>query len=140
MNNLGTKSLSELKKLQSAVDREIAKRQQQSKGAVLREVEKLVRGAGLSVAELLGTGTADAPKRRGRKPKVTEAADANGAATPAKRKGRAKFANPDDPSKKWTGKGRKPQWLIDHLANGKTLDDLRIGKKAQPDEQAPPSE
>lgn len=26
----------------------------------------------------------------------------------------------------WTGKGRKPQWVLDHLAKGGTIDDLRI--------------
>lgn len=137
MNDLGSKSLSELRKLQTAVQREIAKRQQKSKDAVLREIEKVVRSAGLSVAELLGTDATE-PKRRGRKPKALVAKDSSDVAAPAKRKGRAKFANPDDPSKKWTGKGRKPQWVVNHLANGKTLDDLRIGRKAQSEEPALP--
>lgn len=26
----------------------------------------------------------------------------------------------------WTGKGRKPQWVIDYLATGKSLDDIKI--------------
>lgn len=28
----------------------------------------------------------------------------------------------------WTGKGRKPQWVVDHLATGESLDDLKIAK------------
>ena len=28
----------------------------------------------------------------------------------------------------WTDKGRKPQWVVDHLAKGGTDDDLRISK------------
>jgi len=28
----------------------------------------------------------------------------------------------------WTGKGRKPQWVIDFLAQGGTLDELKIQK------------
>ena len=28
----------------------------------------------------------------------------------------------------WTGKGRKPQWIIDFLAKGGSLDELRIQK------------
>ena len=26
----------------------------------------------------------------------------------------------------WTGKGRKPQWVLDHPPKGGTIDDLRI--------------
>lgn len=26
----------------------------------------------------------------------------------------------------WTGKGRKPKWVIDYLASGKSLDDIKI--------------
>ena len=28
----------------------------------------------------------------------------------------------------WTGKGRKPQWVLDFLAQGGTLDELKIQK------------
>lgn len=125
MSDLTSLTLAGLKKLQVAVAREIEKRQKKDKDAVLREIEKVAKSAGLSLADLLGGG-ASAPKRRGRQPKAvgTEAADA-----PVKRKARAKFADPDNPSKKWTGRGRKPQWVVNHLAAGKSLDDLKIGKK-----------
>lgn len=41
-------------------------------------------------------------------------------------KGVAKYANPADPSQTWTGKGRKPKWVIDELESGKTVEDLEI--------------
>lgn len=28
----------------------------------------------------------------------------------------------------WTGKGRKPQWVVEHLGKGGSLDDLKITK------------
>ena len=28
----------------------------------------------------------------------------------------------------WTGKGRKPQWVLDFLSKGGSLDDLKIQK------------
>ncbi|TCS66614.1 H-NS histone family protein [Primorskyibacter sedentarius] len=43
-----------------------------------------------------------------------------------KTKGVAKFVNPEDPSQTWTGRGRKPKWVIEHLDNGKPLEDLEL--------------
>jgi len=37
-----------------------------------------------------------------------------------------KYANPADASQTWTGKGRKPNWVNDALASGKSMDDLKI--------------
>ncbi|MEE4376745.1 MAG: H-NS histone family protein [Candidatus Competibacteraceae bacterium] len=41
-------------------------------------------------------------------------------------KGVAKYRNPEDPKQTWTGRGKRPNWLNDALASGKTLDDLSI--------------
>jgi DNA-binding protein H-NS len=41
-------------------------------------------------------------------------------------KGAAKYANPADQSQTWTGRGRKPNWVIAALEAGKSLDDLAI--------------
>ena len=38
-----------------------------------------------------------------------------------------KFANPDKPSQFWAGRGKQPQWVIEKLASGLALEDLRIG-------------
>ena len=38
-----------------------------------------------------------------------------------------KFANPDKPSQVWSGRGKQPQWVIEKLASGLALEDLRIG-------------
>jgi DNA-binding protein H-NS len=39
-----------------------------------------------------------------------------------------KFANPDQPSQVWSGRGRRPHWVIEKLASGRGLQDLRIGR------------
>jgi DNA-binding protein H-NS len=39
-----------------------------------------------------------------------------------------KFANPDDPSQVWSGRGKQPQWVTEKLASGLTLEDLSIGR------------
>jgi len=39
---------------------------------------------------------------------------------------RPKFANPDDPSQVWSGRGKRPQWVTEKLASGLTLEDMSI--------------
>jgi len=42
------------------------------------------------------------------------------------RKVAAKYANPDDPSETWTGRGRKPRWLSAKLKDGDRIDKYLI--------------
>lgn len=35
-----------------------------------------------------------------------------------------KYVNPDNHFESWTGKGRKPGWLLNKLATGATLEDF----------------
>jgi DNA-binding protein H-NS/nucleoside phosphorylase len=37
-----------------------------------------------------------------------------------------KYANPENPSQTWTGRGRQPGWVRELLASGKRLEDLEI--------------
>ena len=37
-----------------------------------------------------------------------------------------KFQNPAHPSETWSGRGKKPRWVRELLAAGRTLDDVRI--------------
>jgi DNA-binding protein H-NS len=39
-----------------------------------------------------------------------------------------KFANPDEPSQVWSGRGNRPQWITEKLASGQALEDLSIGR------------
>jgi DNA-binding protein H-NS len=39
-----------------------------------------------------------------------------------------KFANPDEPSQVWAGRGRQPRWVTEKLASGLALEDLSIGR------------
>jgi DNA-binding protein H-NS len=41
-------------------------------------------------------------------------------------KGAPKYANPADPTQTWTGRGRKPNWLIEAMDAGKSLDDMAL--------------
>lgn len=41
-------------------------------------------------------------------------------------KGAPKYANPNDPEQTWTGRGRKPNWVVAALEEGKSMDDLAL--------------
>ena len=40
--------------------------------------------------------------------------------------GAAKFRNPKDASQTWTGRGRKPNWLVEALKKGAKMDTFAI--------------
>lgn len=41
-------------------------------------------------------------------------------------KGVAKYRSSIDPNKTWSGRGRKPEWVLTFLGNGGTLEELEI--------------
>ena len=101
--DLSELSLADLKKLQKDVARAIENFAERERKAALADLEALARERGFTLAQLIedmGTKT--------RKPVAP------------------KYANPQDPSETWTGRGRKPRWVTAALDAGKTMDDLAI--------------
>lgn len=45
---------------------------------------------------------------------------------PKKKPSSPMYRNPEDPSQVWSGKGRKPNWLVTALEAGKSLEDFKI--------------
>lgn len=101
LNNL---SLKELKNLQGDVEKAIASYENRMKKEALSEIEAKAKAMGFTLAELLGTTS----KKR-----------SSGSVAP-------KYAHPENPSMTWTGRGRKPKWIEEALASGKSLADLAI--------------
>ncbi|AHM04082.1 histone-like nucleoid-structuring protein H-NS [Roseibacterium elongatum DSM 19469] len=101
--NLEKMSLEELKAHRKEVDAAIADFEKRRKQEALIAAQKAAQEFGFSLEDVMG---------------------AKGAKT--KTKGVPKYANPDDGSQTWTGRGRQPQWIKDALAAGKSLDDLAI--------------
>lgn len=61
-------------------------------------------------------------------------------ATPVK-PGAARYINPTNPEEHWPGRGRKPQWVTDHLAHGGRLEDLVASRQPEPSRaEAAPAE
>jgi len=49
-----------------------------------------------------------------------------GAVRAPRGKSAAKYANPDNRAETWTGRGRKPNWLVAKLKKGEKLDSFAI--------------
>jgi DNA-binding protein H-NS len=108
MADLSKYSLPELYQLQKDLEREIARRKVEDRQRAVAELQKRAAEFGFSISELFGT---DAGAKRG--------GGKRGAGVP-------QFRNPANASQTWSGRGRKPQWVNDHLARGGKIDDLRI--------------
>ena len=101
--NLNSMSLKELKDLQGQVSRAIASFEDRQKKEALAELEEKAREMGFSLAELTG---AQIPRKR----------------APAG----AKYANPANRSETWSGRGRKPRWFAEAIAQGRSPDELSV--------------
>ncbi|SMC29715.1 DNA-binding protein H-NS [Andreprevotia lacus DSM 23236] len=102
-------TLPELFQLQKDIDREIANRKVTDKHNLLVELQNLAAAKGFSLNEVLGIESGK--KLGGKKAAVA---------------GKAQFRNPADANQTWSGRGRKPQWALDWINAGKSIDDLRI--------------
>ena len=79
----------------------IAEKAKQEKVELKEKLASIASEAGYSLEELASTKTKKKPN------------------TPL-------YRNPDDKSQTWTGKGRKPNWLLTALEAGKSLEDFKI--------------
>jgi DNA-binding protein H-NS len=93
-------SKKELLKLQSDVEKALRTIDDREKAAARKAAEEAVSAYGFSLDELVAETKSN--------------------------KGVAKYVNPDDPSQTWTGRGRKPNWVLGALQAGKSRDDLEI--------------
>lgn len=103
--NLSKMSLKDLLNLQEDLEQAIVNAQLREKQEVLSQMEALAQERGFSMNELVG------PKGRGK---------AKGSVSAAK------YANPDNRAETWTGRGRKPNWLVAKLKKGAKVEDFSI--------------
>lgn len=100
--NVDKMTLKDLLALEAQLGPAIAAARDRERHDLRRKMESLAAAQGFSVADLFGTA-------RG-KGKVSV----------------AKYANPDNRSETWTGRGRKPNWLVAKLKKGSKLADFAI--------------
>ena len=100
-------NLAELKGLLHDIDREMKSRKLREVRAAREQILAIAQRAGVSAEELLSTEVKTPNGRTGQKVPV-------------------QFRNPGDQTQTWSGRGRKPRWVIDALANGSAIDELRV--------------
>lgn len=115
-------SVTELEALVAACNTQIEKRRKAKLAELAREFKKQAAAEGLSLGDIV---TQDDKKKATTK----KGRPAKGKGRVSKRKGMKvapKYANPEDSSQTWTGRGRKPAWVVAALESGKSLDDILI--------------
>ena len=88
--------------LRKQISRAIENYDARQKAKALAAAQASAKDYGYSLAELIGTGGAKGSK------------------------GTPKYAHPENSARTWTGKGRKPKWVNEHLSKGGILDELAI--------------
>ena len=103
--NISKLSYKQLIKLEADVAIALARRKQEEKTDVKRQLAELAARSGFELSDVIG-------KQQGRK-KGSKVA--------------VKYRHPNDPTLTWTGRGRQPLWLVAELKNGKKLGSFLIG-------------
>ena len=98
-------SLAELKAIAPMIPQKIEERQKAEKEAVKAELAELAKSKGFEMTDLFGNGSKAAKEKKTVAPK---------------------YRNPADALQTWTGRGRKPKWVVEELATGGNLDDFLI--------------
>ena len=101
-------SVVELNALQSQIAQELRRRAAREKKDVLIKIKALAASSGFTLDEILAQSPAD-----------DKSAGTTRSVAP-------KFRHPVDPSLTWTGRGKKPKWVAEALANGRKIEDLLI--------------
>ena len=101
--DLSKYSIKELQALKKDIDKQIASRKKAEAKKAKDELKQVAEKYGFSLNELV-SGAASATKGRGNVP--------------------AKFQHPDDPSKTWSGRGRKPVWVKELEERGREMESV----------------
>ena len=99
--NLSSLSLDELKKLEKDVAKAITSYETRRRKEARAAAEEAAKELGFSLSDFVGD----------KKIKSTSV---------------PKYRHPENDALTWTGKGRRPNWVIEAQNSGKTLDDLLI--------------
>jgi DNA-binding protein H-NS len=97
----------QLQQLQKDIDKEIKARKREEEKQARQELKEVAQKYGFSLDELIAA-------RGG-----TKSSGSKGNSDP-------KYVNPDDPSKTWSGRGRKPAWVKEWEQQGRSLEQARV--------------
>ena len=98
-------TLAELKALPEKIAGMITEREKAEKDAARAELAEMAKAKGFDIGELFGKSGKPAKEKKTVAPK---------------------YRNPADASQTWTGRGRKPKWIVEALASGGQIEDFLI--------------
>ena len=101
LDQLLDNSAKDLTAFKATLNLAIAEKAEQEKVALKEKLASIASEAGYSLDELTKTKTKKKPS------------------SPL-------YQNPDDKKETWSGRGRKPNWLLTQIEAGKTLEDFKI--------------
>ncbi len=101
--DLSTYSKQELMDLKQEIDQELAVRRRKNLKTAHNEVENIADKYGVTIADLISEIIGE----------------------PEEEVGQALYRHPHDPTKRWSGRGRRPNWVKEWQARGGSLDELR---------------
>nr|VFJ43614.1 MAG: DNA-binding protein H-NS [Candidatus Kentron sp. DK]VFJ45730.1 MAG: DNA-binding protein H-NS [Candidatus Kentron sp. DK] len=94
---------SDLVELKNEVEASIETRRKEEKQSLIQEIRQMVSAKGFTMGELFNEP--DFAKKSPLPPK---------------------YQDPDNPGRKWSGRGRQPGWITALLEQGNTMEDLLI--------------
>lgn len=103
--NLEKLSLEELKQLEKDVTAAIASFEKRKRSEALAALEAAAKEHGYVLSDLVKSEKATSGRKQPLPPK---------------------YRHPEDASKTWSGRGRQPDWIKEHLADGNSLDEFLI--------------
>ncbi len=100
LSNYTTEQLNQLKK---DIDVEIQSRRKEDAKKAQQEMKQVAERYGFTLNDLV-----------------------SGQPAKTRAKGKVRFQHPSDAGKTWSGRGRKPVWIKEWEAGGRSLDELRV--------------
>jgi len=102
-------SIPELQELAKDIEQEIIARREQDRERVLAQMRELAGTLGMSLEDLLKQ---ERGRDRVRVPSVVA----------------VRYRHPENAALTWAGRGKRPQWIVEWLASGRTLEELEGGE------------
>lgn len=99
-------SFAELLEQQRRLENEVAARRKQAMKETADQVQHLIAESGFSVQDVVAILTSSHKKTRAQ--------------------AQIKYRHPDTEGLTWVGRGKKPRWIVEWEASGKSLDALKV--------------
>lgn len=115
--DLSVMTLGELQKLKTRTEKEIESRNKKQRGQALDEIKSIVAKYGLKLDDVIGKSAV----------RKSNKFAAKRAVKPANKTTTILYRHPQNPQLTWAGgRGRRPQWIKDWEASGRSIDEIRV--------------